>query len=130
MVGAFDGPHLDGAERARVEADWSAIAREGAGVYGNFLTTTDPAVAATLYPADTMARPPQPQRPARLSGPDVGGAGSARQWVSSASISVRSPDHRVWKVPGLSMRLYVWAPKKSRCPCTSAAGRRSARMPS
>ena len=56
MVGAFDGPHLDGAERARVEADWSAIAREGAGVYGNFLTTTDPAVAATLYPADTMAR--------------------------------------------------------------------------
>ncbi len=56
MAGAFDGPHLDGAERARVEADWAAIAREGAGVYGNFLTTTDPAVAATLYPADTMAR--------------------------------------------------------------------------
>ena len=29
-------------------------------------------------------------------------------------ISVRSPDHRVWKVPSLSIRLYVWAPKKSR----------------
>lgn len=53
-----------------------------------------------------------------------------RQCVSSASISVRSPDHSVWKVPSLSMRLYVCAPKKSRCPCTSAAGRRSARMPS
>ena len=47
-----------------------------------------------------------------------------------ASTSDRSPDHNVWKLPGLSVRLYVCAPKKSRCPWTSAAGRRSERSPS
>ncbi|WP_261164623.1 FAD-binding oxidoreductase [Microbacterium sp. Marseille-Q6965] len=56
MAGAFEGPHVDDAERARVAADWAAIAREGVGVYGNFLNSTDPALAATLYPATTMAR--------------------------------------------------------------------------
>ncbi len=35
----------------------------------------------------------------------LSGVPDSRQWVSSASISVRSPDHSVWKVPSLSMRL-------------------------
>ena len=31
--------------------------------------------------------------------------------------------HSVWKTPSRSTRRYVWAPKKSRCPCTRLAGR-------
>lgn len=57
MAGAFDVPGIvDDAERARLEAAWAEIEARGAGVYGNFSTTTDPAFAHRMYPADTMAR--------------------------------------------------------------------------
>lgn len=57
MAGAFDIPGLvDDAERARLEAAWAAIEARGAGVYGNFSTSTDPAFAERMYSAETMAR--------------------------------------------------------------------------
>ncbi|TDN92367.1 FAD-binding oxidoreductase [Microbacterium sp. BK668] len=57
MAGAFDIPGLvDDAQRARLEEAWAAIEARGAGVYGNFSTTTDPAFAERMYPAGTMAR--------------------------------------------------------------------------
>jgi FAD/FMN-containing dehydrogenase len=56
MAGAFDGPHLDDAERARVEADWAAIEALGRGVYGNFLNATEPELVVKVYPVETMSR--------------------------------------------------------------------------
>lgn len=47
-----------------------------------------------------------------------------------SSISLRSPLHNVWNVPSRSTRLYVWAPKKSRCPWMRFAGSSAARTPS
>ncbi len=47
-----------------------------------------------------------------------------------AVTSDRSPPHSVWNAPSRSTRRYVCAPKKSRCPCVSAAGSRSARSAS
>jgi FAD/FMN-containing dehydrogenase len=56
MAGAFDIPGLvDDAERARLAAEWEAIEARGAGVYGNFSTTTDPAFAHRMYSAESMA---------------------------------------------------------------------------
>lgn len=54
--------------------------------------------------ADTARADPRGGDP---PSPCAGRVGPTRrgQWVSSASISVRSPDHSVWKVPSLSMRL-------------------------
>ena len=100
---------------------WDAIEALGSGVYGNFSTSTDAAFAAKMYPprrrwrgsrrssASGTRRTSSPAtttccRPEAVS--DRRHVGEAtRQCVSSASISVRSPDHRVWKVPSLSMRL-------------------------
>ncbi|GAA2006567.1 FAD-binding oxidoreductase [Microbacterium ulmi] len=57
MAGGFDIPGaVDDAERARLESAWDAIEARGAGVYGNFSTTVDPAFAARMYPPETMAR--------------------------------------------------------------------------
>lgn len=47
-----------------------------------------------------------------------------------AVTSDRSPPHSVWNAPSRSVLRYVCAPKKSRCPCVSAAGSRSARSAS
>jgi hypothetical protein len=56
MAGAVDIPgHVDDAERARLAAEWEAIEARGAGVYGNFSTTTDPAFAHRMYSAESMA---------------------------------------------------------------------------
>ncbi|QIG40197.1 FAD-binding oxidoreductase [Microbacterium sp. 4R-513] len=57
MAGGFDIPGLvDDAERARLASAWAAIEDRGAGVYGNFSTSTDPAFAERIYPTETMAR--------------------------------------------------------------------------
>ena len=57
MAGAFDIPGvLDDAGRASATAAWDAIEALGAGVYGNFTTSTDPSWAERMYPAETMAR--------------------------------------------------------------------------
>ncbi|WP_243073575.1 FAD-binding oxidoreductase [Microbacterium sp. SS28] len=57
MAGGFDIPGLvDDAERARLQSAWGALEAHGAGVYGNFTTTTDPAFAARMFPPQTMAR--------------------------------------------------------------------------
>lgn len=57
MAGAFDVPGmLDDQKRAEVTAAWDAIEALGAGVYGNFTTSTDPSWAERMYPAETMAR--------------------------------------------------------------------------
>lgn len=57
MAGAFDIPGMvDDAERVRLESAWDAVERRGEGVYGNFSTTTDPAFAERVYPAETMER--------------------------------------------------------------------------
>ena len=36
--------------------------------------------------------------------------------------------HTVWNHPSLSVRSYVWLPKKSLCACTKLAGRRARLM--
>ena len=57
MAGAFDVPGmLDDEKRAEVTAAWDAIEALGAGVYGNFTTSTDPSWAERMYPPETMAR--------------------------------------------------------------------------
>ena len=57
MAGAFDIPGLvDDESRPAIAAAWDAIEALGAGVYGNFTISTDPAFAAKMYPAETMAR--------------------------------------------------------------------------
>ena len=57
MAGAFDVPGmLDDVSRARALADWQAIEALGAGVYGNFIASTDPSTAARMYPDSTMQR--------------------------------------------------------------------------
>ncbi|MET0672391.1 MAG: FAD-binding protein [Microbacterium pygmaeum] len=57
MAGAFDIPGmLDESERAAAEAEWDAIEQLGAGVYGNFTTSTDPSWVARMYPPATLAR--------------------------------------------------------------------------
>lgn len=57
MAGAFDIPGLiDDESRPAIVAAWDAIEALGAGVYGNFTVSTDPAFAAKMYPAATMAR--------------------------------------------------------------------------
>ncbi|MEU1970040.1 FAD-binding oxidoreductase [Microbacterium sp. NPDC019599] len=57
MAGAFDIPGMvDDARRAELQAAWADLEARGAGVYGNFTTTTDPAFAARMYPPETMAR--------------------------------------------------------------------------
>ena len=57
MAGAFDVPGMldDDARAAAVQA-WAAIEQKGAGVYGNFIASADPSVAARMYPPATMAR--------------------------------------------------------------------------
>lgn len=67
-----------------------------------------------------------PQPPRRANEADAGWLGP----VSYSSISLRSPLHSVWNVPSRSTRLYVWAPKKSRCPWMRFAGSSAARTPS
>ena len=57
----------------------------------------------TSSAATTTCCPPDEPAAERAEGRSL--SLSKGQWVSSASISVRSPDQRVWKVPGLSMRL-------------------------
>jgi len=54
-------------------------------------------IRATCSAATTTSAPPERD--------DEEDPSSAPQCVSSASTSVRSPDHSVWNVPGLSMRL-------------------------
>ena len=54
---------------------------------------------------DARHRPTLTRRPPRAGRRRASTKPGTAQWVSSASISVRSPDHRVWKVPSLSMRL-------------------------
>ncbi len=57
MAGGFDIPGLiDDTERQRLQTSWDAIEARGAGVYGNFTTTTDPALASRMYAPVTMAR--------------------------------------------------------------------------
>lgn len=57
MAGAFDIPGLvDDDDRVRISADWDAIEARGAGVYGNFTTTTDPTFVGRMYSAEAMAR--------------------------------------------------------------------------
>lgn len=57
MAGAFDVPGmLDDEKRAEVTRAWDAIEALGAGVYGNFTTSTDPSWAERMYPPETMAR--------------------------------------------------------------------------
>ncbi|WP_249353725.1 FAD-binding oxidoreductase [Microbacterium sp. 2FI] len=57
MAGAFDIPGLvDDARRAAITADWEAIEVLGAGVYGNFTTSTDPSWVSRMYAPDTLAR--------------------------------------------------------------------------
>jgi len=57
MAGAFDVPGLlDDDSRPAVLAAWDAIEGLGAGVYGNFSTTTDSAFAAKMFPGATMSR--------------------------------------------------------------------------
>ena len=124
MAGAFDmpGPRSTTTAGRRSWPRGTRSRRSASGVYGNFTTSTDAVVRGEDVPArdDGPARGgqarvgpderllPQPQRAAGLRATserqhvDVR---RRRQWVSSASISVRSPDHSVWKVPGLSMRL-------------------------
>jgi FAD/FMN-containing dehydrogenase len=57
MAGGFDIPGLvDDAERARLTALWDDIEVLGQGVYGNFTTSTDSAIAAKMYPPATRER--------------------------------------------------------------------------
>ena len=57
MAGAFDIPGLvDDASRMRIQAAWDAIEALGAGVYGNFTTSTDAGFASKMYPEATMTR--------------------------------------------------------------------------
>lgn len=57
MAGAFDVPGmLDDAARAAATEAWDAIEALGAGVYGNFTTSTDSGWAQRMYPPATMAR--------------------------------------------------------------------------
>jgi hypothetical protein len=57
MAGAFDIPGmLDDDERVAAELEWSAIDPLGAGVYGNFTTSTDPSWAGRMFPDTTMSR--------------------------------------------------------------------------
>ncbi len=57
MAGAFDIPGLLGAdERAAAASEWDAIERLGAGVYGNFTTSTDPSWVTRMFPPPTLRR--------------------------------------------------------------------------
>lgn len=57
MAGAFDIPGmLDDARRADILAAWDVIEARGAGVYGNFTTSTDRSWVQRMYPPETMAR--------------------------------------------------------------------------
>ena len=90
----------------------------GEALYGNFTPSTDPGLVSRMYPPETMARLAAVKRSGirrtcsaaattskpRLT-PARGPSAETGQCVSSASISVRSPDHSVWKVPSLSTRL-------------------------
>ncbi|SFS08917.1 FAD/FMN-containing dehydrogenase [Microbacterium sp. cf046] len=57
MAGAFDIPGLvDDESRSAILGAWNAIEALGAGVYGNFTTSTDTAIAGKMYPPATMRR--------------------------------------------------------------------------
>ncbi|MGZ8804256.1 MAG: FAD-binding oxidoreductase [Microbacterium sp.] len=57
MAGAFEVPGLvDDDTRPLIQTAWQEIEALGAGVYGNFTTSTDPALATKVYPTATMAR--------------------------------------------------------------------------
>jgi FAD/FMN-containing dehydrogenase len=57
MAGAFDLPGLvDDESRSRIQGDWNAIDALGEAIYGNFTPSTDPSLAAKMYPPATMAR--------------------------------------------------------------------------
>jgi FAD/FMN-containing dehydrogenase len=57
MAGAFDVPGLvhDG-NRPLIEADWAAIEALGEGLYGNFTTSTDPALVSRLFRSEALSR--------------------------------------------------------------------------
>ncbi len=57
MAGAFDIPGLLGDDqRAEALAEWAGIEAIGAGVYGNFTTSTDPDWVTRMFSPATMAR--------------------------------------------------------------------------
>lgn len=57
MTGAFDIPGLVSDEdRPRIQEMWDQIEARGAGVYGNFSTTTDPAFAPKMYSSQAWDR--------------------------------------------------------------------------
>lgn len=57
MAGGFDIPGIiDDTERQRLREAWGALEARGRGVYGNFTTTTDAALASRIYPPGTMKR--------------------------------------------------------------------------
>ena len=125
MAGAFDIPGLSTTRAGRaIQADVGRDRGARVGRLRQLHASTDPAFARRMYPpADdgaprrgqarvgpartssaattTCCRPDEPVVRRRRARRDR----RRRQCVSSASISVRSPDHSVWKVPGLSMRL-------------------------
>ena len=118
MAGAFDIPGLSTTRAGRcIQAEWDAIEALGKGSTATSRRRptrrrrahvpaghdgTPRRDQAPVGPAEPLL--PVPQRATRLTRRGWAAA-SPRQCVSSASISVRSPDHRVWKVPGLSTRL-------------------------
>ncbi len=57
MAGGFDLPGLvTDADRTRIAGEWNAIEERGAGVYGNFSTSTDASFVSRMYDATTTAR--------------------------------------------------------------------------
>lgn len=57
MAGAFDIPGTVTDEtRPGIQSAWDEIVALGDGVYGNFLTSTDPEWSSRMYPPHTMAR--------------------------------------------------------------------------
>lgn len=56
MAGAFDGPHIEPAERARITAAWDEIEAGGIGFYGNFSPSIDAELVAKMYSPQTLAR--------------------------------------------------------------------------
>jgi FAD/FMN-containing dehydrogenase len=57
MAGAFDVPGmLDDDQRAQITSAWDAIEARGAGVYGNFTTSTEPSWVQRMYRPEAMSR--------------------------------------------------------------------------
>ena len=47
---------LNGTHAVCDQAEWDAIEALGAGLYGNFTVTTDPAIVSRMYSPETIAR--------------------------------------------------------------------------